>query len=293
MSEQAPDKIWSGIQINKVIAGTLAALAATVLGSFLGVAGTLAGAALASIVGSVGTEIFNNSIKRGQKHLATTVAPAFIKAPAAVGTPPVEAATEEENPAHTVPADEKPSLKDRLARVRWKHVSVAAVTLFALTMGTVWVFEAFTGKPLSATVKNTSATGSTLFGTTNTSSETETDGDSGTSTEQSPEPSQAPETDSSAPSGGGTSSAEPTPTTTETTTTPGEGSTTEPGSGDSTGDTGTGDSTTDSGGSTTQDSTGDGSGSGTGGGGEQTQGSNPGRQGTTDSGGPAPAQPQS
>ncbi|GGQ55732.1 hypothetical protein [Couchioplanes azureus] len=156
MSEQAPDRLWSGIQISKVIAGTLAAVAAAVLGSYLGVAGTLAGAALASVVGSVGTEVFNNSLKRGTKHLQT-VAPAFVRAPAAVGTPPVAAATVQENPAHTV-AQPPPR------KIRWGHVVLAACALFALSMGAVSVVEAFTDKPLSATVRHTSGTGTTLFG---------------------------------------------------------------------------------------------------------------------------------
>ncbi|MEV6595683.1 hypothetical protein AB0M36_02340 [Actinoplanes sp. NPDC051346] len=156
MSEQAPDRLWSGIQISKVIAGTLAAVAAAVLGSYLGVAGTLAGAALASVVGSVGTELFNNSLKRGTRQLQT-VAPSFIKAPAAVGTPPVAAATEQENPAHIVPPRAR-------RRIRWGHAALAACALFALSMGAVSLIEAFTDKPISATVRQTSGTGSTLFG---------------------------------------------------------------------------------------------------------------------------------
>ena len=162
MSEHAPDRLWSGIQISKVIAGTLAAVAAAVLGSFLGVAGTLAGAALASVVGSVGTQLFDNSLKRGTKTLQT-VAPAFIKAPAAVGTPPVAAATEEEKPSQLV-------VEHPRRTIRWGHVGLAALTLFVLSMGAISVFEAFTDKPLSATMRNTSATGSTVFGSSNDSS---------------------------------------------------------------------------------------------------------------------------
>src|ERR1043165_3009221 len=101
MSEHAPDRIWSGIEITKVIAGTLAAVTAAVIGSFLGVAGTLAGAAVASVVGSVGTEIYQRSLNRGAKRLGS-IAPTFVKVPAAVGTPPVAAATEGGSPSPTV-----------------------------------------------------------------------------------------------------------------------------------------------------------------------------------------------
>ena len=85
MSEHAPDRVLSGIDIPKTIAGVLAAVSAAVLGSFLGVAGTLAGAALASIVGSVGTEIYRKFIDRSHKQIVAT----FVTAPAAVGTPSV------------------------------------------------------------------------------------------------------------------------------------------------------------------------------------------------------------
>src|SRR3712207_3098225 len=106
MTEHAPDRLWSGIQLSKVVAGTLAAVSAAVIGSFLGVAGTLAGAAIASIVGSVGTEIYQRSLDRGAKKLQT-LAPTFVKAPAAIGTPEVAAATEEDSPSHTVPEELK------------------------------------------------------------------------------------------------------------------------------------------------------------------------------------------
>lgn len=209
MSEQAPDRLWSGIQISKVIAGTLAAVAAAVLGSFLGVAGTLAGAALASVVGSVGTEIFNNSLRRGTRTLQT-VAPTFTKAPAAVGTPPVAAATEEESPSHLVPQEPR-------RKLHWAHIGMATLTLFVLSMGAVSLFEVFTDKPLSATVKNTGATGSTLFGSDKDSSQDEekptTPASESPSPDESSSPdpstSESPEPDSSTPG-----SPEPTETTT-------------------------------------------------------------------------------
>lgn len=207
MSEQAPDRLWSGIQISKVIAGTLAAVAAAVLGSFLGVAGTLAGAALASVVGSVGTEIFNNSLKRGTKTLQT-VAPTFIKAPAAVGTPPVAAAAEEEKPSHLVPEQPRRQL-------RWAHIGLATLTLFVLSMGAISVFEAFTDKPLSATLKNTSATGSTVFGSSKTSSDDEDKPATPASESPSPDESNDPQTtESPEPDASSTGTPEPTVTTT-------------------------------------------------------------------------------
>jgi hypothetical protein len=154
MAEHAPDRIWSGINIPKTIAGALAAVCAAVVGSFLGVAGTLIGAAVASIIGSVGTEIYERSIKKGGQKLQT-LAPAFIKAPAAVGTPPVAAATEEDSPSHLVPP--RP-------QIRWKRVALLAAAVFVVTMGTVTVVELFTGKSLASSVGNNTKAPSTWDG---------------------------------------------------------------------------------------------------------------------------------
>jgi hypothetical protein len=156
MTEHAPDRVWSGIDIPKTIAGALAAVCAAVVGSFLGVAGTLVGAAVASIVGSVGTEIYQRSLHKGAQKLQTLAAPAFIKAPAAVGTPAVAAAAEEDSPSHTVPEKPKP-------QIRWGRVAMIAGALFVLAMGTLTVTELITGKSVAATVgNNTGAT--TTFG---------------------------------------------------------------------------------------------------------------------------------
>ncbi|MGA5304804.1 hypothetical protein ACPCHT_33185 [Nucisporomicrobium flavum] len=220
MSEQAPDRLWSGIQISKVVAGTLAAVAAAVLGSFLGVAGTLAGAALASVVGSVGTQLFDNSLKRGTKTLQT-VAPAFIKVPAAVGTPPVAAATEEEKPSHTVPQE-----PGRFA-IRWKPVLVGAATVFIVAMGAIFALEASAGRSLASMTGHGSSAGTTLTSLVSSKSDSKQDKPATTPSE-SPAPDESPTPDSST-----TESPEPgattdTPEPTGTTTAPEEPTTTEP-----------------------------------------------------------------
>jgi hypothetical protein len=151
--QQADDRVLSGIDIPKTIAGALAAVCAAVIGSFLGVAGTLVGAAVASIIGSVGTELYQRSLRKGAKKLQT-LAPTFVKAPAAIGTPQVAAATEEESPSHTVPPKRQ---------IRWARVAMVAGALFVLAMGSLTVAELITGKSVASTVGNgTKAT--TTFG---------------------------------------------------------------------------------------------------------------------------------
>jgi hypothetical protein len=154
MAEHAPDRIWSGINIPKTIAAALAAVCAAVVGSYLGVAGTLLGAALASIVGTIGTEIYERSIKKGGEKLQT-LAPAFTKAPAAVGTPPVAAATEEDSPSHTVAP--RP-------QIRWRRVALLAGAVFVLAMGALTVVELFTHKSVASMVGNGTKAPSTVAG---------------------------------------------------------------------------------------------------------------------------------
>jgi hypothetical protein len=153
MTEQAEDRLLSGIDIPKTIAGALAAVCAAVIGSFLGVAGTLVGAAVASIIGSVGTELYQRSLRKGAQKLQT-LAPTFVKAPAAVGTPEVAAATEDESPSHTVAPRRQ---------IRWARVAMVAGALFVLAMGSLTMVELITGRSVASTVGNgTKAT--TTFG---------------------------------------------------------------------------------------------------------------------------------
>jgi hypothetical protein len=151
----APDGIFSGINVPKVIAGTLAAVSAAVVGSFLGVAGTLIGAAVASMIGSIGTEIYERSLHRGAKKLQT-LAPTFIKAPAAVGTPAVAAAGEDDRPSHTVP---EPA---RARQIRWGRVAVIAGAVFALAMGSITAAELITGESVQSAVGGASNSGTTV-----------------------------------------------------------------------------------------------------------------------------------
>lgn len=150
MTEHAPDRIWSGIDIPKTIAGVLAALSAAVIGSFLGVAGTLAGAAVASLIGSVGTEIYQRSIKRGHQKLVGT----FTAAPAAVGTPPVAAA------ADTTVA--LPAMDASPKKIRWKRVAMVAGALFVLAMGTLTVAELISGRSIADATRGGAGDRSTI-----------------------------------------------------------------------------------------------------------------------------------
>jgi hypothetical protein len=143
MSEQAAGRFWSGIDIPKTIAGTLAAVSAAFLGSFLGVAGTMIGAALAALISSIGTELYHRSIDRGTKQLQA----AFVVAPAAVGTPSVGAGTdtspsdEPVSPAAAAPSGDQPE-----HRIHWKRVALVTGAFFLLGIGVLTTAELFAGR---------------------------------------------------------------------------------------------------------------------------------------------------
>ena len=225
MTEHAPEKIFSGINIPKVLAGALAAVCAAVVGSFLGVAGTLIGAAVASVVGSVGTEIYERSLQRGAKKLQT-LAPAFVKVPAAIGTPQVAAATEEDSPSHTAiePAPKR--------QFRWGHIAAAAAGVFILAMGAITIYEWIAGEPLASAVGASSDSGTT-FGNVGNSTPTDERPAPKTSTS----PTDAPTGDPTATPTGDATTAPPAdaPTTTtaptDSPTTDSPQSTTDPGAG--------------------------------------------------------------
>src|SRR6478735_9648179 len=59
------------LSLTQVVGGALAAMTAAALGSTLGVAGTIAGAALASIVAGVAGSLYTESLRTGREKVRT------------------------------------------------------------------------------------------------------------------------------------------------------------------------------------------------------------------------------
>src|SRR4051794_26455207 len=62
--DDSPAVKSSGLSIPQIVSGALAAATAAILGSFLGVAGTIGGAAVASIISTVGASLYQRSLER-------------------------------------------------------------------------------------------------------------------------------------------------------------------------------------------------------------------------------------
>ncbi len=160
MGTEPPARIWSTVDLVKIGAGSLAAVSAAVAASTLGVAGTLAGAALASVVGSVGTELYANSLDRARNRLSRT------RAGLVAGGAPESMVEETSADVRTEPAVRpvSPPPPER-GRSRWKRVALAAAAVFLLAMAALTAFELLAGRSVAALFGDESA-GSTTIGST-------------------------------------------------------------------------------------------------------------------------------
>jgi hypothetical protein len=155
----------AGLSPVQIAAGALAAVSSAVLLSFFGVAGTLTGAALASVISTVGASLYSTSLNKTNERLRR----ALTTRPAAEPVAAAEAATQV-LPAHLDPR--RAPAKGR--RPRWSRVAVYAVAVFVVAMGIVTGIELISQKPVSALVGHSSSTGTTLSELTNVSSHTDT-----------------------------------------------------------------------------------------------------------------------
>jgi hypothetical protein len=171
-----------------------------VVASFFGLAGTLIGAALASVISTVSAALYSSSLHKTKEKLGrargqltgrqSTVEETKV-APAAPATPATRVL-----PAHLDPR----RAPDRRSRPRWAKVAVYAAAVFVVAMGIVTGIELIGQKPVSALVSGTETSRTTtLSAITNASSSSSSEEqDEDPSTPSSPTTT-APATETSAP----------------------------------------------------------------------------------------------
>lgn len=122
-SPHSPDDATRKTDLNltQVAAAALAAVTTAVLGSELGAAGTLIGAAGASVITTVGTAVYQASLERSRSSVRSL-------------------AKKRARPLPTSPVDR------RLATLRWGTVVVGALGAFLLAMTAITGFEWINGK---------------------------------------------------------------------------------------------------------------------------------------------------
>jgi hypothetical protein len=153
----------TGLNPAHVTAAALAAVTAAVLGSMLGAAGTLIGAAGASVITTVGTAVYESSLRRGREKVRSF----------AHRTPPSPrlregSRTERSRPAAvdgplgdeqlTDSIDRRPQSSDRFrwfATPRWGAVVVGALGAFLVALVFITGFEWASGETVGGNGKGT------------------------------------------------------------------------------------------------------------------------------------------
>lgn len=164
--DQKPRRIE--VSLMQVSAAALAAVTAAVVGSTLGVAGTLVGAASASMILNVGTAVYRASLEQSRRKIRSLAQRAGSRpvprdaSEAGSSDSAPSAQTGDEQPTDTTEpgvepdaesgTEPEPSAKSgsrRFSRLRWGAVAVGTLGSFIVAMMLITGFEWASGEPLS------------------------------------------------------------------------------------------------------------------------------------------------
>ncbi len=190
------------LSITKIVAGALAAMTAAALGSRLSVAGTVIGAALASVIAAVAGSLYTASLAHTQAKVKTV----FTGRAAGTGVATTVEVVGDHDTRVSTAAPAQPSAPgldghwqlpttgtsavDPARKPSWKSVVIAALVTFALAAATLTTFELVSGHALSGgdgTTITQVGTGNT--GSTKTERQSPTPKPTPSDTSESPEPS--------------------------------------------------------------------------------------------------------
>jgi hypothetical protein len=167
-SQQEPEKL--GLSATQLIASGLAAMSATVAASYFGVAGTVIGAALGSVITVVANAVYGYSLRhtrtRVRRTLDVAVAHRFSADPERVIAHTEQAAGDPTDPDRQQPVADKPGRQrwSQLRQWRPKRLALAAAGLFAAMLAVTTGFELASGQPLSSTVTGKHGSGVSIGG---------------------------------------------------------------------------------------------------------------------------------
>lgn len=156
-ASSAREKNEGQLSALQISAGALAAVSAAVVASFFGLAGTVIGAAVASVVSTVGAAVYTESMRRTHAGLRRAGS-RLVRSPqspvhrSASDRPPL--------PAHLDPRRSPPRRRWR----RWAMVAATAVAVFGLAMVVVTTVELIGHKPVAALVGGSDQAGGTTLG---------------------------------------------------------------------------------------------------------------------------------
>jgi len=153
------------ISSTQLMSSALAAVTAAIVGSRLGIAGTLVGAAAGSVIGTIGTAMYGHWLDRTASHVRTVV----VRVPASVRSTPADPTAVLDTVDDTVddtvaePAETTGlAPASTLRQPTWRTVGLAVVATFAVAIGSITAFEAIAGQPVSTLTGGDAGSGTTL-----------------------------------------------------------------------------------------------------------------------------------
>jgi hypothetical protein len=156
MAEQQHERV--AINWFQVSGSALAAVSSAVLLSTVGVAGTIIGAALGSVVVTAGGSIYSHYLEVSRQRVAAAQAVARARKSRArsahLDTRQQERADDELHQAEQQLAEAedepvKPSWRELLTGLRWRRIATAAAVIFVAAMLIIVTFETVTGRAVS------------------------------------------------------------------------------------------------------------------------------------------------
>jgi hypothetical protein len=175
MPTDPPEKF--SLSASQVIASGLAAASATVAASYFGVAGTVIGAALASVVTVTGNAVYGYSLRRTHRRVRQSLdvavgqrfsvdRDAVFAATARAGAD--RGGTEGADAGRAAGHGTGPLRGVRRSRTAWapKRLALAAAGLFLVILAATTGFELVSGQPLSSTVTGKHGSGLSIGGGT-------------------------------------------------------------------------------------------------------------------------------
>ncbi|MFD5249146.1 hypothetical protein ACFWIW_31690 [Amycolatopsis sp. NPDC058340] len=139
-SSEKTEKTEKQGRIIQVTAAAMAAITAALLGSTLGVAGTVAGAGLASVITTLGGELYLRSLQRTKD--------AALKARVVLTVPGRRRVLDpaEQETVRLKPSEDEEEPSGRKFKPRWAVIAGVSVVAFAVALVAITGFEGATGK---------------------------------------------------------------------------------------------------------------------------------------------------
>jgi hypothetical protein len=157
-----------GLSATQLIAAALAAITATVAGSYLGVSGTVVGAAVASVLTAIGNAVYGQSLRSTRDRVLVPVTrhiPGVPTVTTTVALPTTSGAAPMRRPRPSSVPPTLPAPRPRSSRFApWRRAAFGAIGVFVVIMAVVTGVELVAGRPVSDIARGDSGGGTSVFG---------------------------------------------------------------------------------------------------------------------------------